>query len=60
MPTIIVVLVAVVVLGLLLLTSTVRIVQEYEQGVIYRLVRFVGAREPADVNGSTPHAPTPS
>jgi regulator of protease activity HflC (stomatin/prohibitin superfamily) len=36
----------VVVVGLLLLTSTVKIVQEYERGVIFRLGRLVGARGP--------------
>jgi regulator of protease activity HflC (stomatin/prohibitin superfamily) len=45
-PTIIIVLAAVVVLGLLLVTSTVKIVQEYERGVIFRLGRLVGARGP--------------
>jgi regulator of protease activity HflC (stomatin/prohibitin superfamily) len=32
--------------GLLLVTSTVKIVQEYERGVIFRLGRLVGARGP--------------
>jgi regulator of protease activity HflC (stomatin/prohibitin superfamily) len=45
-PTIIFVLAAVVVLGLLLVSSTVKIVQEYERGVIFRLGRLVGARGP--------------
>jgi regulator of protease activity HflC (stomatin/prohibitin superfamily) len=45
-PTIIFVLAAIVVLGLLLVTSTVKIVQEYERGVIFRLGRLVGARGP--------------
>ena len=40
MPTIIFVLAAIVVLGLLLVTSTVKIVQEYERGVIFRLGRL--------------------
>src|SRR5438132_6677185 len=45
-PTFIIVLAAVVVLGLLLVSSTVKIVQEYERGVIFRLGRLVGARGP--------------
>src|SRR5436305_14202488 len=45
-PSIIIVLAAIVVLGLLLVTSTVKIVQEYERGVIFRLGRLVGARGP--------------
>jgi regulator of protease activity HflC (stomatin/prohibitin superfamily) len=44
--TIVVVIIAVVVLGLLLVTSTIKIVQEYERGVIFRLGRLVGARGP--------------
>src|SRR2546423_6165160 len=46
MPTIVVVVVAIFVLGVLLLSSTVKIVQEYERGVIFRLGRLVGARGP--------------
>jgi regulator of protease activity HflC (stomatin/prohibitin superfamily) len=46
MPTIVIVLIAVVVLGFMLLNSTVKIVQEYERGVIFRLGRLVGARGP--------------
>src|SRR2546421_5816004 len=46
MPTIIIVLVAIVVLALVLLSSTIKIVQEYEGGVIFRLGRLVGARGP--------------
>ena len=46
MPTIIIVLVAIVVLALVLLSSTIKIVQEYERGVIFRLGRLVGARGP--------------
>ena len=46
MPTIIIILLAVIVLGLILVTSTVKIVQEYERGVIFRLGRLVGARGP--------------
>jgi regulator of protease activity HflC (stomatin/prohibitin superfamily) len=45
-PTIVFVLAAVIVLGLIVLTSTVKIVQEYERGVIFRLGRLVGARGP--------------
>jgi len=44
MPTMIIVLVAFVVLALVLLSSTIKIVQEYERGVIFRLGRLVGAR----------------
>ncbi len=47
MPTTTIVVVAfVVVLAFMLLTSTVKIVQEYERGVIFRLGRLVGARGP--------------
>ena len=46
MPTIIIVLVAIVVLALVLLSSTIKIVQEYERGVIFRLGRLAGARGP--------------
>ena len=46
MPSIIIVLVAIVVLALVLLSSTIKIVQEYERGVIFRLGRLVGARGP--------------
>src|SRR5690348_2581369 len=46
MPTIVIVLVAILVFGFVLLTSTVRVVQEYERGVIFRLGRLVGARGP--------------
>jgi regulator of protease activity HflC (stomatin/prohibitin superfamily) len=46
MPTIAIVLVAIMVLGLLLLSSTIKIVQEYERGAIFRLGRLVGARGP--------------
>ena len=45
MPAIIAV-VGVILLGLLLVTSSVKIVQEYERGVIFRLGRLVGARGP--------------
>src|SRR5437588_1957945 len=46
MPSIIVVLIAIVVLAVVLLSSTIKIVQEYERGVIFRLGRLVGARGP--------------
>jgi regulator of protease activity HflC (stomatin/prohibitin superfamily) len=46
MPTLAIVFVALIVVGLLLVTSTVKIVQEYERGVIFRLGRLVGARGP--------------
>jgi regulator of protease activity HflC (stomatin/prohibitin superfamily) len=36
----------VVVGGILLVTNAVRVVQEYERGVIFRLGRLVGARGP--------------
>src|ERR1041385_1831786 len=46
MPAIIVVVLGVVVVVLLLVTSTVKVVLEYERGVIFRLGRLVGARGP--------------
>src|ERR1700730_7150175 len=46
MPTIIIILAAIVLLAFMLLSSTVKIVQEYERGVIFRLGRLVGARGP--------------
>ena len=46
MPTILVIVIAVAVLAFLLATSTIKIVQEYERGVIFRLGRLVGARGP--------------
>src|SRR5229473_1527560 len=46
MPSIVVIVVAIVVIAFLLVTSTVKIVQEYERGVIFRLGRLVGARGP--------------
>ena len=46
MPTVVIVLVAVAVVVFLLATSTIKIVQEYERGVIFRLGRLVGARGP--------------
>jgi regulator of protease activity HflC (stomatin/prohibitin superfamily) len=45
-PIILFVLGAVIVLALLVVTSTVKIVQEYERGVIFRLGRLLGARGP--------------
>src|ERR1700674_5422021 len=46
MPPFLIILVAVVVLGFMLLSSTVKIVQEYQRGVIFRRGRLVGARGP--------------
>ena len=46
MPLIVLVLAAVAVLGFLVISSSIRIVQEYERGVIFRLGRLVGARGP--------------
>jgi regulator of protease activity HflC (stomatin/prohibitin superfamily) len=47
MPTTLLLIIAVVaVLIVLLATSTIKIVQEYERGVIFRLGRLVGARGP--------------
>src|SRR6266511_5356848 len=46
MPTIVIVLAAVALVVFLLATSTIKIVQEYERGVIFRLGRLVGARGP--------------
>jgi regulator of protease activity HflC (stomatin/prohibitin superfamily) len=46
MPTILVIVIAVAVLAFLLATSTIKIVQEYERGVIFRLGRLVGPRGP--------------
>jgi len=45
-PTIVIVLIAVALVVFLLATSTIKIVQEYERGVIFRLGRLVGARGP--------------
>lgn len=36
----------IIVLGIMFLSSAIRIVQEYERGVIFRLGRYVGARGP--------------
>jgi regulator of protease activity HflC (stomatin/prohibitin superfamily) len=46
MPTIVVVFAMLVVVAFLLATSTVKIVQEYERGVIFRLGRLVGRAGP--------------
>lgn len=46
MPTIVIVVIAIVLVLLLLGTSAIKIVQEYERGVIFRLGRLVGARGP--------------
>ena len=46
MTTLVIAVAALVVVGLLLVTSTVKVVQEYERGVIFRLGRLVGARGP--------------
>jgi regulator of protease activity HflC (stomatin/prohibitin superfamily) len=39
-------LVIIVVIALVLFSSSVKVVQEYERGVIFRLGRLVGARGP--------------
>ena len=46
MSTLITVVIVIVVLVLLVLALAVRIVQQYEQGVLFRLGRVVGTREP--------------
>ena len=46
MPTLAIVVAVLLVCCFLLITSTVKIVQEYERGVIFRLGRLVGARGP--------------
>lgn len=46
MAAVIGVVIGVIVVGLLLLLSSVRVVQEYERGVIFRLGRCVGAKGP--------------
>jgi regulator of protease activity HflC (stomatin/prohibitin superfamily) len=46
MPTIVIVLIAVALVVFLLATSTIKIVQVFERGVIFRLGRLVGARGP--------------
>ncbi|MEW6171719.1 MAG: slipin family protein, partial [Bacillota bacterium] len=38
--------VTIVILAVLILASAIRVVQEYERGVIFRLGRCVGARGP--------------
>lgn len=46
MPQVLFPLVAVVLLGLMLISASVRVVQEYERGVIFRLGRLTGAKGP--------------
>src|ERR687884_200887 len=46
MPSVVIVVAVLIVVAFLLVTSTVKIVQEYERGVIFRLGRLVGARGP--------------
>jgi regulator of protease activity HflC (stomatin/prohibitin superfamily) len=46
MSTLIVILVIVAILALILLGLAVRIVKQYERGVVFRLGRVIGAREP--------------
>lgn len=46
MPTIAIVIIAILLVIFLLATSAIKIVQEYERGVIFRLGRLVGARGP--------------
>src|SRR5919204_2593850 len=46
MPSTVILLAILVALAIVLVTSTVKIVQEYERGVIFRLGRLVGARGP--------------
>src|SRR5918912_476669 len=46
MPTIAIVVAILVVVAFFLATSTIKVVQEYERGVIFRLGRLVGARGP--------------
>jgi len=41
-----IVLVVIVALVVMLLTATIKVVQEYERGVVFRLGRYVGARGP--------------
>ena len=53
MPTVVIVLIAIVVLGFMLLSSTVKIVQEYERGVIFRLVAWWEHAGP-DCSSSSP------
>jgi regulator of protease activity HflC (stomatin/prohibitin superfamily) len=45
-PELLVFLGIVVVLAIIVFTATVKVVQEYERGVVFRLGRFVGARGP--------------
>jgi regulator of protease activity HflC (stomatin/prohibitin superfamily) len=46
MPATAITLIALAIAGILLVTSSVKIVQEYERGVVFRLGRLVGARGP--------------
>src|SRR6202140_63564 len=46
MSSFVVIVVAILVIAFLVATSTVKIVQEYERGVVFRLGRLVGARGP--------------
>ena len=46
MSTLVIVLAVIVALVLLLLTMAIKIVKQYEQGVVFRLGRITGAREP--------------
>lgn len=41
-----IIIIALIVLGIILLVASVRIVQEYERGVIFRLGRVIGAKGP--------------
>ena len=46
LPATIVIAAVILIVALLLATATIKIVQEYERGVIFRLGRLVGARGP--------------
>ena len=46
MPESLIVLGVLVVIAIFILTATVKVVQEYERGVVFRLGRLVGARGP--------------
>jgi regulator of protease activity HflC (stomatin/prohibitin superfamily) len=45
-PGLLILLVVIVVIAIMVFTATVKVVQEYERGVVFRLGRFVGARGP--------------
>jgi regulator of protease activity HflC (stomatin/prohibitin superfamily) len=45
-PGLLILLAVVVVIAIMVFTATVKVVQEYERGVVFRLGRFVGARGP--------------